>query len=247
MSDVFGKSGTIILNGLLGSSSPEEIVTLLTKTMGYRLQTPKARLIDALSAAPMTDKLHYSLEGAIRTHNLLQRQANDFELTLEKALEDRGDHHKIELLMTMPGVSKTSAMTLLAELGPDLSSFPSAEALSSWVGICPGNNQSASKHGPTSIRKGNVHIKRILCEMANAAAKSECYFKSKLQNLRLRRGHRRAVVAIGHQMLKIIYHMITKNVPYHDNLANYEERLAKRNAPRWIRCLKKYNLTTNIE
>ena len=238
MSDVFGKTGTIILNGLLDRSAPGEIVAEIERRMGYRLKTPKQRLLDALSV-PMTDDLHFSLENTIGTYADLQMRITEVEERLEARFEARGDTHKIDLLLTLPGVSKIAAMTLLAELG-DLSSFKSAKDLSSWAGMCPGNNESAGKRGATTTRKGNSHLRRILCEVALSASKAECYFKTRYMGIKSQRGHKRAVVAIGHILLRVVYHMLTKNDPYKDREVDYEELVTQRNAPRWIRCLAKY-------
>ena len=238
MSDVLGKTGRIIIGGLLTRTPPVDIVTVIEKRMGYKLKTPRQRLIDAMSV-PMTDDLQFSLENAFGTFNDLRRRIADCEARLAVRIEERGETHNIELLETLPGVSTVAAMTLLAELG-DLSSFKSPRDLASWAGMCPGNNESAGKRGATTTRKGNKQLGRILCEIALSATRCECYFKARYAILKAARGHKRAVTAIGHKLLKIVYRMLTRNEPYEDHLVDYEAMITQRNAPRWIRCLAKY-------
>lgn len=114
----------------------------------------------------------------------------------------------------MPGISKVTAASIIAEIGTDMSQFPSSSHLSSWAGVSPGNNESAGKKS-TRTTKGNPHIKTALCEAAWAASRSRnTRLSVKYWKLASRRGKKKALVAISHKMLVIIYHMLIYKQPY---------------------------------
>jgi transposase len=130
------------------------------------------------------------------------------------------------------------------EIGDDMSVFGSAQKLASWVGMCPGNNESAGKRQSGKIRKGNAWVRRLLCEFAQAAGRSRCALKDKFQALKVRKGHKRSIVALGHKMLRTIYAMLSKKTHYVDKAVDYEALMVARNAPRWIQMLVKHEFIT---
>ena len=130
------------------------------------------------------------------------------------------------------------AAMMLVEIGTDMSEFSSAAKLASWVGICPGNNESAGKRKTGKTRKGNLYVRRLLCECAHAASRTTSLFKAKYTALAVRRGHKRAIVALAHKLLKTCYFMISRGEYYRDSTVDYEAMSVKRNAPRWIKTLK---------
>ena len=134
------------------------------------------------------------------------------------------------------------AAILLMEIGSNMDAIGSADRLASWTGLCPGNNESAGKKKKAKIRKGNPYERRLFCEFAQAAGTTTSVFKLKFQSLVPRRGHKRAIVAIAHKMLRTITHMLKRGEHYRDSSVDYEELAAKRNAPRWIKSLKKFGL-----
>jgi transposase len=105
---------------------------------------------------------------------------------------------------------------LPVEIGSDMACFGSAERLASWMGICPGNNESAGKRKSACIRRGNAWVRRLLCEFAQAAARTRCAFKAKFESLAIRKGHKKSIVALAHQMLRTIYAMLRTATPYQD-------------------------------
>ena len=129
---------------------------------------------------------------------------------------------------------------LLVEIGAQMQSFGSAERLASWVGICPGNNESAGKRKSGKTRKGNAWVRRLLCEFAQAASRSRSALKDKFNALNIRKGHKKSIIALAHKMLRIIFSMLKNNQPYRDRSVDYEELSVKKNAPRWIKMLKKH-------
>jgi transposase len=129
---------------------------------------------------------------------------------------------------------------LRVEIGADMGAFGSAQRLSSWVGMCPGNNESAGKRKSGRTRKGNVWVRRLLCEFAQAAARSRCALKDKFKALSVRKGHKRSIVALGHKMLRTIYAMLSKKTHYVDKTVDYEALMVERNVPRWLKMLVKH-------
>ncbi len=147
---------------------------------------------------------------------------------------------QLVLLQTIPGIDRMGAAMLRVEISADMQPFGSAEKLASWVGICPGNNESASKRKSGKTRKGNAWVRRLLCEFAQAAARSRSALKDQFAALSIRKGHRKSIVALAHKMLRIIFAMLKNNTPYRDRVVDYEALSVKRNAPRWIKMLVKH-------
>jgi len=154
---------------------------------------------------------------------------------------------QLTLLQTIPGIDQMGAAMLLVEISTDMDSFGSAEKLASWVGICPGNNESAGKRKSGKTRKGNAWVRRLLCEFAQAASRSRCALKDKFAALSIRKGHKKSIVALAHKMLRIIFAMLKNNKPYHDRAVDYEALSVQRNAPRWLKMLKKHGFLPSTD
>jgi transposase len=137
-------------------------------------------------------------------------------------------------------VDLIGAALRLIEIGTDMDAFGSADRLASWVGICPGNNASAGKRKSGHVRKGNLYVRRLLCEFAHTASRTTSVFKSKFQSLVVRRGYKRAIIAIGHKILRTIFFMLKRREHYRDSATDYEALSVQRNAPRWIKALTKF-------
>jgi transposase len=132
------------------------------------------------------------------------------------------EREAMALLDTMPGVSQRTAQVLLADLGADLSRFPSAGHLASWAGMCPGNAQSGGKRLSGKTRKGNAWLRRTLVEVAHVAAKTkETYLAAQYRRMAARRGKKRALIAVGHSVLVMISHILTKRTPYQELGGSY--------------------------
>jgi len=116
-----------------------------------------------------------------------------------------------------PELKKPGRLEFWAEIGTDMSAFPDGDHLSSWGGVCPGNNESAGKKFQTKIRKGNVHLLSALTQCAWAATKKkDCHFRNKYYRLKSRRGSQRAIVAVDHAMLKCVYVVLSQRKPYEE-------------------------------
>jgi transposase len=145
---------------------------------------------------------------------------------------------EVALLKTIPGVSQVAAATLIAEIGVDMTRFPSARHLASWAGVCPGNRQSAGKRLSGKPTKGNVWLRAVLGEVAWAAARTrDTYLRAQFERLAKRRGRKRAIVAVGHSILVIAYHVLRTRQPYTDLGPDYfdsqdTERIARHHIQR---------------
>ncbi len=129
---------------------------------------------------------------------------------------------------------------MLVEIGDDMSAFGTPERLASSAGVCPGNYESAGKKKTGKTRKGNPYVRRILCEAANAASRTQCRLQEMFKGLLIRRGRKRAIFALAHKILKIVFLLIERGDYYRDSTVDYEKLSVQRNAPRWIKTLKKY-------
>lgn len=128
---------------------------------------------------------------------------------------------QIELILSMPSVKDVfTAIAIIGEIGIDMSVFPSSKHLCSWAGLTPQNNESAGKKKSVRVSRAGVYIKPLLVQCANAAIKSKkCpYFKLRYDQIKKRRGHKKAIIAIAHMLLNCIYHMLDKNEPFNYDL-----------------------------
>ena len=152
-----------------------------------------------------------------------------------------------QLLQTLPGIDKISAAMILIEISDDLTHFGTADRLASWAGLCPGNHESAGKRKSGKTRHGNPIVRYLLCEVANAARRTKSVFRAKYDSLVLRRGHKKAILALAHKLLRTIFFVLTRRQPYRDSGFDYEAASVAKNAPRWIRALKKFGYWPTVQ
>jgi transposase len=155
----------------------------------------------------------------------------------------------VERLDTIPGVGQRTAEILIAELGLDLTRFPTAGHLASWAGMCPGNHESAGKRQSGRTRKGNRALRRALVEAAQAAGRSKrTYLGAQFRRLAARRGKKKAAVAVGHTILVIVYHLLTEGTVYQELGPQYfDERDRQRVERRLVHRLEALGYTVALE
>jgi transposase len=225
--DVFGTSGRLMLRALIeGKATPQEMADLAKKKLRSKIP-----------------QLELALEGKLEEHHrfLLKLQLDRLEsvesdlAALEQRIQEKLQPYaaQLALLQQIPGVERTLAAVIIAELGVDMTVFQSVSQLASWAGVCPGNNESAGKRKSSRIPKGNVYLKTALVEAANSAARAKgTYLRDKFYRLKARRGYKRAAVAIAHKILVSIYHMLSQNVSYNDLGDLYLDTLNKHHLTR---------------
>ena len=233
VSDLHGQSARAMVKAIIAGQSPQEVLKLASR----RLKASREEIFDALQG-DLTASHRFVLDELMRHIEEIEARIARFDTRLLAELESERD--ALALLQTIPGVDLIGAAMLLVEIGTDMESFGSADRLASWVGICPGNNESAGKRKSGHLRKGNLYVRRLLCEFAHAASRTTSVFKSKFQSLVVRRGHKRAIIAIGHKILRTIFFMLKRREYYRDSATDYEALSVQRNAPRWIKSLTKF-------
>jgi transposase len=145
----------------------------------------------------------------------IEQIINESDKEIEKHLEPY--QAQIELLQTIPGIKKSAAASIVAEIGVDMAQFKNADHLTAWAGLCPGNNQSAGKIKSSRVRKGNKHLKVTMTQVGWAISRTKnTYLGAKYRALVPRRGKKRAIVAIGRKALVICYHMLKDTIPFHE-------------------------------
>ena len=241
LTDLFGLSGRNLLDGLVEGRAPEQMVTGVKGKARKKIPA----LLDALGcgldegAKPLVVLLR-DLQDAV------ERSLEDLERRISDAAK-RDYELPWTLLQTLPGTGPLAAAALLAELGDDMEVFGTARRLASWAGMCPGNHESAGKSKGGRRRKGNVYLRRILCEVAHAAARTrDVQFGPYKQGLAIRRGTGRAVVATAHKILRIAFAMLRDGEPYRDPQIDYQARTAIKNKARWLKMLRKANLLQEV-
>jgi transposase len=214
--DILGKSGREILAALIaGETDSAELA-----------QLAQGRLREKLP------QLERALTGCIGAHQrflVAEQLAHvDFldvaiaRVSAEIAERVRPDEDVIARLDTIPGVGRSVAEALVAEIGCDLTRFPNAKHLASWAGLCPGNNESAGKRHSGKTRKGSPWLRACLVQAAHAAARTKgTYLAAQYRRLAARRGRARAAVAVAHSILIIVYHVLTQGTDYRDLGGNY--------------------------
>ena len=184
-------------------------------------------------------QLQLALEGRIRDHyrfllDSLLRQYRFLEAeiqTIDARLEQLGQQHQelvdsVARWITVPGVERVAAWSLVAEIGSDMTAFPSSAHLASWAGLCPGNHESAGKRLSGKSRKGSPWLRRMACQTAWAAARTKnTYLSAQFKRLASRRGSKRAIIAVAHSLLVIGYHLQTNRSEYQELGGNYFDRL----------------------
>ena len=193
---------------------------------------------------------HHALLCRAMLARIDQADATIGELTVQ--IEQLLDPHEaaVSLLVGIPGVSYRTAQVILAEIGTDMSRFPSAGHLASWAGMCPGNNESAGKHHSGRTRHGSKWLRIALVEAGQAAGRSKnTYLGSQYHRIRGRRGPARAAVAVGHSIIVICWHLLSTGEVYNDLGVDYFDR--HHNSParqrRLIEQLQAMGLDVTIE
>lgn len=245
--NIVGLSARAMLRALLeGETDPQ----VLASCARGKLRTKRAQLEEAL-VGQIQEQHHFVLSSELAHLEFLEEQIARCDATIEQFIAqtasavppaqepllpltpDGNDqvpspatplpyHQAVHLLDTLPGVNQRIAQIIVAEIGVDMQRFPSAAHLASWVGLCPGNHQSAGKQLRGTTRKGDRWLRQALIEAAQGALRTKgTYLRAQGERLTRRRGKKRAVVAVAHTILRMAYYMLTRSQPYQDLGSNY--------------------------
>jgi transposase len=205
VSDMFGKSASSITDYLISTDSfdPKYCSSLLQKSLKKKANT----VVESIQGYQMTMEQKERIV-MVRSHlDFIQNSITTLDEKLEKMVAPYKS--AITLLCTIPGVDRTSAVTIISEIGTDMSQFASSKRLCCWAGLTPGSNESAGKKKSVRITRAGVYLKPALVQVAHAAVKSNRspYYRIKFERIYKRRGKKRAIIAIARMILTAIYHM----------------------------------------
>jgi len=222
ISDIMGRNGRRMIEAMIaGVRDPRKLAGLADK----RLQATPKELYDALHGR-LTEHHRFLLQLHLRQWDTLETTIKDVDRevairVLRMDTEVKADKAKfsdlINQLTTIPGVSRLSALTILSEIGSDMSRFETAGHLVAWAGMCPSQNESAGKRKRTRLRKGDPWLKTMLVQCAWAAKrKKDSYYKAQFFRLQSKRGPQKAICAVAASLLTAIYHMLKDGTFHHD-------------------------------
>ena len=226
-SDIMGVSGRAILAALIAGHTDPHTLAELAKG---RLRSKREPLAKALEGRVkphhrfVLTELLCQIDGLDDTIARFDAQIQAICGPFEEA---------VGLLDTIPGIARHTAEMIVAEIGTDMSRFPSADHLASWAGVAPGNYESAGKRASGKTRKGNRFLRTTLVQAAHVAARTKgTYLSAQYRRLAGRRGKKRAILALAHSMLMMAYYMIQRQEPYREVGANFFDRLQPENTAR---------------
>jgi transposase len=242
ISDVIGLSGRAMIEALIaGESDPERLAQLAHR----RIKAPPEALREALRGR-VTRHHRFLLRLHLQQIDAINAAIGEIDQEVDAQVEPF--RTAIQLLTTIPGISELSAGVILAEIGRDMSRFPTAGHLISWAGLCPKNDESAGKRRSTRMRKGAPWLKTTLVQCAWAAARKKAsYLQAQFHRLRARRGAKKAIGALAASLLTIIYRMLTDGTLYHDlGPDHFDKRGKERQVHRLINRLHNLGFTVEI-
>jgi len=237
-----------------GESDPKKLAALVTT----RLKASPQQLHDALNGR-LTDLHRYTLQFHTENWDFLNGRLRDLDKRIDCQLnlldqeavanEKPSFRTLIKLLETIPGVSTLTAITILSEIGADMSRFPSAGSLVSWAGLCPGQNESAGKRKSTRLRKGAPWLKTVLVQSAWAATrKKNSYLRAQFHRIKSRRGPNRAVCAVAASILTAVYHMLKNGTEFQDlGEDHFDRRSTKVKVNHLVAKLKKLGYSVTVQ
>jgi transposase len=220
-SDILGASGRKMIEALIEG---EKDVTVLADLAQRQLRGKIPELQRALTGE-LTEHHRFLLRQLLGQYDFLQKEIARVSERLG-AVAPPSFRAAVEQLDAVAGVGERGARALLAETGTDMSRFPTHKHFASWAGQCPGNHQSAGKRKSGKTPSANRHIDAVLTEMAHAAVRTKnSYFKAQYHGLAGRRGKKRAIGAVKHSLLVIVYYMLRDDKPYKDLGVDYFDKL----------------------
>ena len=209
VSDIFGKSATSVIDYLLKQSdnsiNHEEISSRLLRSLKKKSES----VIESIEGYQMTDAQKYRMRLVHAHMDYITSTLSDIDSMIDSLVEPY--ENAVQLLCTIPGIDRSSAIIIISEIGTDMTQFSNSKRLCCWAGLTPGNNESAGKKKSVRITRAGVYLKPALVQVAHAAVKSNKspYYKAKYERIMKRRGKKRAIIAVARMILTAIYHMLS--------------------------------------
>jgi transposase len=228
--DVLGVSGRDMLRAIIaGQDNPEVLAELARRKLRSKIPQLQTALHGRVTEHHRF-LLKLLLDEVTFLEGLLARLNQRISAVLPQPMAEAAP-----LLVTVPGIAERAAENVLAEIGTNMEQFPTAGHLSSWVGLCPGNRESAGKRKSGRTTKGNQWLRATLVQVAWAASHSKgTYLAAQYRRLAGRRGKKKALVAVAHSILIIIYYILKRHVPYRDLGPEYLEKLESKQLTRHL-------------
>jgi transposase len=243
VTDVRGVSARAILDALVAGESDGVLLADLARG---RLRAKREQLAQAV-VGRFAPHHAFMITEQLSHLDYLDEAMERVSAEIEQRLQDEWE--AVELLDSVPGISQRAAEIVVAELGVDLQRFPSAKHLASWAGMCPGTKESGGKRLSGKTRKGNVWLRQVLIEIAHVASKTkDTYLAAQYRRIAARRGKKRALIALGHTILVIIYHILTERKPYHELGGRYfDQRERGQVERRLVRRLERLGYSVSLQ
>ena len=230
ITDILGVSGRRMIEAMIdGVRNPFKLAELADR----RIKATRKQLYDALHGR-LTDHHRFMLRLHLRQYDALAEAIAEIDQQVDAAIAKMDAEVAagqatfrtlIALLCTIPGIGELAAKTILAEIGTDMTRFPTAGHLLAWAGMCPGQNESAGKRKSSRLRKGSPWLKTLMVQCGWAASrKKDSYYKAQFNRLRGRHGAKKAICAVAASMLTAIYHMLKDGTEHHDLGADHFDR-----------------------
>lgn len=225
LSDIFGKSATLILDYILSLDKPEDFNEEYCKTLLQKSAKTKSEdIITSIKGFSIPDSTVVKLKSSREHLNSINDTIKSIDSEVDRIISSEYKEY-VDLAMTIPGVSENSAKIIVSEIGIDMSHFSTSKKLCNWAGLIPQNNESAGKKKSTRVSRAGVYLKPTLIQCANAAIKctKQPYFRNKYNKIKKRRGHKKTIVAIARMILTCIYKMFQTGEIFNPVDINYSD------------------------
>jgi transposase len=243
LSDVFGVSGQRMLEALLeGHAGPEEIAQMARS----RAKRKVPELVAALEGSQMSAHHRVMIRMSVEVLRCLEQQLIQLDTRILEQIQQAGLMPQLQLIESVPGVQRNSAVVLLAETGGDMTVFGTAGRLSSWTGVCPGNKRSAGKDFRGHTTRGNRWLRAALTECAwGASHAKQGVFRDQFWRLAVA-SKKRAVIAVAHSLLVAVFRVLVAGKPYSPASGNPNPEQAQRLIRHHIRCLGRLGVCVGL-
>jgi transposase len=215
LTDVFGASGQLMLDALLKGKATAEEIAQFAKG---RAKKKIPQIITALEGHQMSDHHRKMIGYSLKHLRFLEEQLMEMDEDIRAKIREAGLEPQWQMVQSIPGIAETSGAAILAETGGDMTVFPSVKNISSWAGVCPGNNRSAGKSKSSHTTGGNPWLRSALVECSWAATvKRDCFLKEKFWRIVSKtREHKKgpALIAVAHTLLRLVYQVLGSGKPY---------------------------------